>query len=556
MRPWRPSRAACSMWVESVLPHFLLDKTYAETARRGGHEARHVAAAARPAQSEGPLGRAGGWLHRHRRHRPLPLRYIAEAAGQGRVHANPQRHSGHRGAREPAVHLRRQARHIWTCIASSTPPARARRSSSACFRAREPSPWAATPIWSIYDPHYAARVSAETQHVNSDYNGFEGMAIEGRPSVVTVRGKVQVSDGEFVGETRARAVAEARAHCITMKRDHAPLIRKRTIAELKELRALPPTTNGAQRRGLDRYVAQGARVVRLPNCAACRSKHHYDAAGNRWVTLPASRSKALLIGSHLDSVPNGGWLDGCLGCWPRSKILRRIARGVSTDVRRSPFVWSIGRTKKARDSAAACSGPRPSPARTRIEADRGRTDQRRHAPGRRAAPLRRRDRPLPRSAARAEERRRLSRIAHRAGPGARSAWACRWAWCSGTKGVERHAITFHGQEAHSGSTPMNARRDALAAAAKLALEIRPIAGKHPDAVCTMGSVKTFPGIVTAVVGRCEATLDQRDLDADVLAAMYDREARRGQRALRRRRRLHRGMVAHLEHRADAVPSAP
>ena len=71
---------------------------------------------------------------------------------------------------------------------------------------------------------------------------------------------------------------------------------------------------------------------------------------------------------------------------------------------------------------------------------------------------------------------------------------------------------------------MNVRRDALAAAAKLALEIRTIAGKHPDAVCTMGSVKTFPGIVTAVVGRCEATLDQRDLDADVLAGMYE-EAR-------------------------------
>jgi N-carbamoyl-L-amino-acid hydrolase len=90
----------------------------------------------------------------------------------------------------------------------------------------------------------------------------------------------------------------------------------------------------------------------------------------------------------------------------------------------------------------------------------------------------------------------------------------------GTKGVERHAITFHGQEAHSGSTPMTARKDALAAAAKLALEIRPIAMKHADAVCTMGSVKTFPGIVTAVVGRCETTLDQRDLDAGVLASMY------------------------------------
>jgi N-carbamoyl-L-amino-acid hydrolase len=71
---------------------------------------------------------------------------------------------------------------------------------------------------------------------------------------------------------------------------------------------------------------------------------------------------------------------------------------------------------------------------------------------------------------------------------------------------------------------MAMRRDALAAAAKLALEIRPIARRHADAVCTMGSVKTFPGIVTAVVGRCEATLDQRDLDAEVLARMY-REAK-------------------------------
>jgi N-carbamoyl-L-amino-acid hydrolase len=93
----------------------------------------------------------------------------------------------------------------------------------------------------------------------------------------------------------------------------------------------------------------------------------------------------------------------------------------------------------------------------------------------------------------------------------------------GTKGVERHTITFHGQEAHSGSTPMNARRDALAAAAKLALEIRTIARKHSDAVCTMGSLKTFPGIVTAVVGRCEATLDQRDLSPVILSQMF-REA--------------------------------
>lgn len=52
----------------------------------------------------------------------------------------------------------------------------------------------------IYDTEYRGTISAKTQHTNNDYNGFEGFAIEGRPSVVTVRGKVQVRDGVFVGE--------------------------------------------------------------------------------------------------------------------------------------------------------------------------------------------------------------------------------------------------------------------------------------------------------------------------------------------------------------------
>jgi dihydropyrimidinase len=52
----------------------------------------------------------------------------------------------------------------------------------------------------IYDPAYNGVISAARQHMNNDYNSFEGMAIEGRPAVVTVRGKVQVRDGEFVGQ--------------------------------------------------------------------------------------------------------------------------------------------------------------------------------------------------------------------------------------------------------------------------------------------------------------------------------------------------------------------
>jgi N-carbamoyl-L-amino-acid hydrolase len=90
----------------------------------------------------------------------------------------------------------------------------------------------------------------------------------------------------------------------------------------------------------------------------------------------------------------------------------------------------------------------------------------------------------------------------------------------GTFGVERHEITFRGQAAHAGSTPMDKRRDALAAAAKLALEIREIADRTGEgAVCTMGSCVTRPGIVTSVVETCTVLLDQRHLDASRLAEM-------------------------------------
>ena len=89
----------------------------------------------------------------------------------------------------------------------------------------------------------------------------------------------------------------------------------------------------------------------------------------------------------------------------------------------------------------------------------------------------------------------------------------------GTFGVERHAITFHGQAAHSGSTPMNRRKDAFLAAAKLSPEIYRIAERSNGGVCTIGSCLTKPGIVTSVVEECRITLDQRHLDAKALAKM-------------------------------------
>ena len=126
----------------------------------------------------------------------------------------------------------------------------------------------------------------------------------------------------------------------------------------------------------------------------------------------------------------------------------------------------------------------------------------------------------------------------------------------GTFGVERHQVTFRGQAAHAGSTPMDKRRDALAGAAKLELEIREIAKRTGGgAVCTMGGVVTRPGIVTSVVETAECLLDQRHLDANQLAEMLSNAEAASRRFAAGGG--HRGRVgADLEHRADPVRRRP
>jgi N-carbamoyl-L-amino-acid hydrolase len=88
----------------------------------------------------------------------------------------------------------------------------------------------------------------------------------------------------------------------------------------------------------------------------------------------------------------------------------------------------------------------------------------------------------------------------------------------GTVGVERHRVVFRGQAAHAGSTPISHRRDSFLAAARLALELREIALRH-EGVCTVGAASCEPGVVTAVPGTTTILVDQRHLDADVLARM-------------------------------------
>lgn len=289
---------------------------------------------------------------------------------------------------------------------------------------------------------------------------------------------------------------------------------QRVIDDLRELRALTGDEHGAQRVAwTDTW--QKAREWFLTKLDGLPVEHHLDAAGNRWVTLAGESEQALLIGSHLDSVPNGGWLDGCLGVLTGLEILRQF------DTTKPPVTLRLvdwadeegARFGRSLLGSSAFAGTET------IEADRGRKD--RDGVTLEAA-LRRCGVEIERFPEARREQRHASAYLElhiEQGP-VLEALDLPLGVVLGTKGVERHAITFHGQEAHSGSTPMKQRRDALAAAAKLALEVRTIAGQHADAVATMGSVKTFPGIVTAVPGRCETTLDQRDLDAAVLAGMY------------------------------------
>ncbi len=293
---------------------------------------------------------------------------------------------------------------------------------------------------------------------------------------------------------------------------------KRTVVELKELRALTGDEHGAQRVAFtDTWVK--AREYFKKQLEGLPVTTHQDEAGNLWVTLEGESERELWIGGHLDSVPNGGWLDGCLNVFAGLEVLRRINAQYNgkppVTVKLVDWCDEEGaRFGRSLFGSSAVSGFfDPADLKDRKDKDGNRLEDVARAHGINLDTALEAGKVKQHAAAYIE-------LHIEQGPVLESL-GLPLGVVMGTKGVERHAITFYGQEAHSGATPMTLRHDALGAAAKLALEIREIAKQHADAVCTVGSVKTFPGIVTAVVGRCEMTLDQRDLDAGILQSMYD-----------------------------------
>jgi hydantoinase/carbamoylase family amidase len=296
-----------------------------------------------------------------------------------------------------------------------------------------------------------------------------------------------------------------------------PLDPKRTVAELKELRGLTGDESGAQRIAFTPTWARARKWLRDKIEKIAGIEIHNDAAGNLWATLTGKSNKALLIGGHIDSVPNGGWLDGCLDTLAGVEILRRIAEQYDgkppLNVRLVDWADEEGaRFGKSLFGSSACSG-KIDMNETRALKDKNgvRLVDALKEHGIDFEKVKDSGKELKNAAAYIE-------LHIEQGPVLLDLHLP-LGTVLGTFGVERHAITFRGQAAHSGSTPMNKRHDAFLAASKMSSEIYEIAKRSNGGVCTIGSCTTKPGIVTSVVEECRITLDQRHLDAKTLQRM-------------------------------------
>ena len=242
-----------------------------------------------------------------------------------------------------------------------------------------------------------------------------------------------------------------------------------------------------------------------------------DAAGNLWAAIAGESDGFLMVGSHIDAVPDGGWLDGVLGLLTALEVMRQLQqRGGPLPIGVRFVDWAdeegarfsrslVGSSAAAGTLVAAdvraltdANGTTLADALAACEVD---VEDATAAGASLTGALGYLELHIEQGPVLLEQGRLASAV-------------------SGTFGVERHLVTFTGQAAHAGSTPMIMRQDSLAAAARSALAIRESAIAH-GGVGTVGRMDAVPGVITAVAGRTEMQLDQRHLDARALAAMLD-----------------------------------
>jgi N-carbamoyl-L-amino-acid hydrolase len=297
----------------------------------------------------------------------------------------------------------------------------------------------------------------------------------------------------------------------------------RSVSELRELQALTGDSRGAQREAWSPGW-EAARDWLKEKLAVLPVNVEVDEAANLWATLEGESGPAVIVGSHLDSVPNGGWLDGALGVVAALEVLRHtIAQGTpAATIRLVDFADEEGTRFGRSLFGSSCVSGTIRLADLRELGDRDGLAlpdvlksygvELEQAIGSR--------RQLRSAAAfvelHVEQGPTLERLGLPLGA------------VVGTYHIERHVVRFVGRVAHE-SWPMDMRRDALAAAARLAIRVREIA-RRAGGYGTVGSIVPRPGLVTAVAGECELTVDLRHRE-DAVALEMIHEARETSRAI-------------------------
>jgi len=291
---------------------------------------------------------------------------------------------------------------------------------------------------------------------------------------------------------------------------------RRAIAELRELDRLTGGPGGARR------------VCWTPGWEAARSfltsllaelpgvEVERDAAGNLWATLAGRSDATVVVGSHIDSVPAGGWLDGALGVMGGLEVLRAAAGAADPPRHTVALVdWADEEGARFGHSLLGSSAFAGTLDMDSVEALRDGEGL--------ALPDALAEHGVDTAVMNGAGDRRRDRIAAylelhvEQGPVLETEGLPCGA-VLGCVGVERHRVVFEGRTAHAGSTPMDRRSDAGVAAARVVAGLQEIGVRH-GGVCTAGRLDLDPGIVTAVPGGAELLVDQRHLDPDVLAAM-------------------------------------
>lgn len=287
---------------------------------------------------------------------------------------------------------------------------------------------------------------------------------------------------------------------------------ERVLADLRRIDELTGGPGGARRVCWTDEWAKAREWLR-ESLAQLPCDVDVDEAGNLWATIAGEREDVLLVGSHVDSVPNGGWLDGVLGATSALEVMRRYADARPPVTLR--FVdWADeegARFGRSLLGSSAASGSLD------VDSVRGLEDR-----DGIALPDALREHGVKldgmlEASGRLGDVSAFLEIHIEQGPVLEELGLPAGA-VLGTFGVERHRIRFTGRAMHSGSTPMAVRRDAFLAAARFGLECREHATSN-QGVATNGVVSVDPGVPTIISGECELTLDMRALDPDALAAM-------------------------------------